>query len=99
MPKLIGLDWDAEEAWEIRSKGWYELAELQLDDGSVVPLSFRDPVRLSQELQAHFASGKQYFSKRNLIILPELTEEAIRQTVADLLFKGVFKASGPDLLP
>jgi hypothetical protein len=28
MPKLIGLDWDAESTWEIRNKGWYEMAQL-----------------------------------------------------------------------
>jgi hypothetical protein len=95
MPKLIGLDWDAETAWEIRNKGWYELAKLQLDDGSLIPLSFRDPIRLGQELQAHFASGKSDFALQNLIILPELNERAMRPAATELSSRGFLRKQWP----
>ncbi len=65
-------------------------ASLQLDDGTLVPLSFWDPVRLNQELKQDFASGKKFFTERNLIILPRLTEDAIRHAVQEVLAKGFF---------
>jgi hypothetical protein len=90
MPKVIGLDWDEATAFDVQNKGWYEQAQLQKDDGTLVSLSFWDPVRLRQELEADFASGRKYFAERNLIILPKLTEDAIRMSVDELLTKGFF---------
>ena len=93
MSKLIGLEWDEATALEVQNKGWYEQAQLRLDDGRLVPLSFWDPVRLSQELAEHFAFGKAFFTERNLIVLPLLTEGAIRHAVEELLAKGFFSLS------
>jgi len=90
MPELIGLDWDERLAWEVQNKGWYEQAELQMDDGRMVSLSLWDPVRFSQELEAHFALGEAFFAERNLIILPVLTEAAIRNALAKLISRGHF---------
>lgn len=90
MPKIIGLDWDAATAYDIQNKGWYEQAKLQKDDGTLVPLSFWDPVRLRQELEEDFRSGRKYFAEPNLIILPQLTEDAIRATIDELMAKGFF---------
>jgi hypothetical protein len=92
MPKLTGLDWDDWTAFDVQNKGWYEQAQLQLDDGTRVPLSFWDPVRLDQELQDHFASGKIFFAVRNLIVVPLVTEDAIRDAVRELLTKGFFSS-------
>jgi hypothetical protein len=90
MPKLIGLEWDEATAFDIENKGWYEQAQLQLDDGTLLSLSFWDPTRLSQELREDFASGKRFFTERNLIILPVLTEGAIRHAVEELLKRDFF---------
>jgi hypothetical protein len=90
MPKVIGLEWDEATAVDVQNKGWYEQAKLQKDDGSLVPLSFWDPVRLRQEFEADFAAGRKYFTERNLIILPKLTEEAIRTTIDELLATDFF---------
>jgi hypothetical protein len=54
MPKLIGLEWDEPTAFDVHNKGWYEQAQLLLDDGTLVPLSFWDPVHFSQELTSAF---------------------------------------------
>jgi hypothetical protein len=61
-----------------------------LGDGRLLPLGFWNPVRLSQELTEHFASGRTYFAEPNLIVLPEVTEAAIRQAVESLVEKGFF---------
>ena len=90
MPKLVGLDWDEQTAWEIERKGWYEQAALQLDDGRLIPLSFYDPVRLRQELEADFSRGKRFFAEKNLVIVPQLTEESIVHAVEELITKGFF---------
>ncbi len=90
MPNLIGLEWDDATAFEIQNKGWYEQAQLRLDDGTLKPLSFWDSVRLAQELKEHFASGRRFFAEQNLIVLPLLTEVAIRDAVEELLAKGFF---------
>jgi hypothetical protein len=82
------LDWDAATAFDVQNKGWYDQAELQMDDGRIVPLSFWDPVRLSQEIKADFESGKRFFTEQNLIVLPMLTEESIRNAVSELLRTG-----------
>lgn len=91
MPKVIGLEWDEATAFEIQNKGWYEQAKLQKDDGTLVPLSFWDPIRLRHELEADFKSGRKYFAERNLIILPRLGEDAIRHAISELLSQGFFE--------
>ena len=91
MPRIIGLDHlDERDWWEIKQKGWFGLAKLELDDSTVIPLNFWDPVRLGQDLKLQFESGKTKFAEPNLIILPVLTEQAIRKAVSELLKNGFF---------
>ena len=90
MAVLVGLDWDDATAFDIRNKGWYEQAQLQFEDGRSVSLSFWDPTRLAQELNEHFAHSHTYFAERNLIILPILTETAIRNAIQELVKRGFF---------
>lgn len=90
MPTLTGLDWDGRTAYEVANKGWYEGASLMMDDGRSIQLNVWDPVRLGQEVQAEFARGKSFFAEDHVIILPCITEAAIRQAVDQLIQKGFF---------
>lgn len=90
MPILTGLDWDEGTAFDVQNKGWYEMACLKMDDGKSIPLSIWDPVRLTQEVQSDLASGRSFFAEKYLIILPRITEAAIRQTVNQLMHTGFF---------
>ena|SRR5580704_10277222 len=87
---LIGLDFDEATAFDIKNKGWYGLAKLRLDDGTLIPLSFYDPIRLRQEVAEEFTQGKGHFAEANLIVVPNVTEAAMRQAATELWDQGFF---------
>ncbi|HEY1964013.1 MAG TPA: hypothetical protein VGG59_03740 [Acidobacteriaceae bacterium] len=90
MPILTGLNWDERTAFEVENKGWYEEVRLKMDDGRLIQLSIWDPIRLNQEVEAEFERGKSFIAEKYLIILPTITEAAIRQTVDQLVRTAFF---------
>jgi len=90
MPILTGLDMDERTAYEVRQKGWCGLAELQFEDGKVLSLSFWNPIRLSQELNGHFAAGARVWAEPNVIVVSDLTQESMKAAVFELIEKGYF---------
>ncbi|HEX6495139.1 MAG TPA: hypothetical protein VF018_06635 [Acidobacteriaceae bacterium] len=64
---------------------------MKMDDGTLIQLNIGDPVRFGQEVQAGFTSGKNFFAAKHLIILPQITEAAIRTVVDQLIGRGFFE--------
>lgn len=83
-------DFDERAAWEANNKGWLAGVVVELDDGSLYPLFFYDPVRLRQDLECEAGQGRPYLAEPGLIILPEVTPEAINRAVHDLARDGYF---------
>jgi hypothetical protein len=76
-------------------KGYLPDVIVRLEDGSCYKLYFTDPVRLQQTLEDDTASGRAYYAEPGLIVLPEVTTEAIRQAVSGLLRDGYFRHLKP----
>ena len=70
-------------------------ASVRLADGACYALAFYDPVRLSQTLEDDAGSGRPFFAEPNLIVLPEVTEAAMRRAVEQLAQQGFFQKLKP----
>jgi hypothetical protein len=89
---IIFPEWyDARCEYETPLKGYLSDVEVRLENGSLYKLYFIDPVRLQQTLEEDAASGRPYYTEPGLIVLPEVTTEAIRQAVSGLLRDGYFQ--------
>jgi hypothetical protein len=90
-PRVIFPEWFDERAeFETPRKGWLDHVQVQLPDGSCFRVFFIDPVRLGQDLAEYEKAGTPYFAEPGLIILGEVTREAIHQAVAGLWRQGYF---------
>ena len=83
-------DYDAQSEFETPLRGYLSEVEVELD-GLRYRLFFIDPVRLEQELQSNVESGRAYFAEPNLVVLPEITTEAIKKAVEGLARDGYFE--------
>jgi hypothetical protein len=78
---LLREPFDERTAWEVSSKGWYNGATVELPDGSRYPVFFYDPVRLAQDLQAEVSLDRPCLAEPAMVVVPEITEAAMRAAV------------------
>ncbi|MGL4555386.1 MAG: hypothetical protein ACRC33_29815 [Gemmataceae bacterium] len=83
--------YDDRAALETPAKGHLQGVEVRLRDGTAVPLTFYDPVRLQQTLDDDTADGRPYFSAPGLVVVPEVTTDAVLEAVAGLYLDGYFR--------
>ena len=83
-------DYDAQSEFETPRRGYLSDVEVELE-GARYRLFFIDPVRLDQELKSNVDSGRPFFSEPNLVVLPEVTTEAIKKAVEGLARNGFFQ--------
>jgi|GEM_PF-1696317 len=76
--------------WEIQQKGYFQHAVVFLADGSALPVSFWDPVRLSQDLETDVRSGGKCIAELGMVIIPEVTVENMKAAIKELHQKGFF---------
>jgi len=89
-PRLIlPAGFDEQARFEISFKGWLS-AYVESEEGCRYPVYFSDPTRLQQDLEEERQLGKPYFAMPGLIILPEVTIEAIEEAVPLLWEQGFF---------
>jgi hypothetical protein len=89
---IIFPEWyDARCEYETPFKGYLSDVEVRLEDGSRYKVYFIDPARLQQTLEEDAASGRPYYAEPGLIVLPEVTTQAIRQAIHGLLRDGYFR--------
>jgi hypothetical protein len=92
-PDQVQILWpagfDAQAQFELPYKGWLSVCA-KLENGHRYTLSFIDPTRLQQELEDSVQEGKPYFAEPGLIILPEVTVEAVEDAVQTLQKQGFF---------
>jgi hypothetical protein len=99
MPGNIRVLWPADlderARFELPFKGWLSVC-VEMEDGHRYPLYFIDPARLQQELEQSVSFGKPYFAEPGLVILPEVTVEAIEEAVQTLQKQGFFASLRAD---
>ncbi len=88
-------DYDERAEYETPRKGYLNGVVVQLEDGSRYQLSFIDPVRLQQDLEAEAKAGDAYFAEPNLIVLPEVTTATITKAVKGLVEEKFFEHLKP----
>lgn len=94
-PTLVfACDFDERTAWEVEQKGWFDAAIARLPNGLEVSLSFRDPVRLQQDLEAEVSAGRSCVAEPALIVIPRVTRENMEAAVVELYRDGYFERLG-----
>lgn len=90
-PTLVfTCDFDERTANEAELKGWFEAVAARLPNGLEVALSFRDPVRLRQDLEYELMAGRQCVAEPALIVIPKVTRAHMEAAVAELYMEGFF---------
>jgi hypothetical protein len=87
--------YDDRAEFEATSKGYLGEVVVRLADGSRYQLYFIDPVRLGQDLDAEVQSGRNCLAEPALVVLPEVTTEAVRKAVPELIQSGYFRHLKP----
>jgi hypothetical protein len=88
---ILPTGFDEQAAAEIPLKGWLS-ARVELDDGCRYAVYFSDPIRLQQDVDDAVHEGKPCFAEPGLIIVPEVTVQAIEEAVQFLWQQGFFAA-------
>jgi hypothetical protein len=86
---ILPTGFDEQAAAEIPLKGWLS-AQVELDDGHRYAVYFSDPIRLQQDVDEAVHEGKPCFAEPGLIIVPEVTMQAIEDAVQFLWKQGFF---------
>ncbi len=76
-------------AYEVEAKGWFSRACVQYM-GRQFPLSFYDPVRLSQQVEDELEKSP-VFTEPNLLVVPSVTEAAMRKAVDHAVAAGLLR--------
>ena len=80
---------DERAAFETPLKGWLK-AQVELEDGCRYAVYFSDPIRLQQDVDEAVKHERPCFAEPGLIIIPEVTVQAIRDAVQFLWKQGFF---------
>ncbi len=89
-------DWyDDRAEYEVPLKGWLDGVIVHLEDGSRYRLCFYDPVRLQQTLNDDAKSGRPYFAEPNLVIVPEVSTDAMQAAISELVRENFFEHLKP----
>jgi hypothetical protein len=92
--EVVFPEWyDERGEWEAKEKGWLQGVEVRFSSGDVHPLFFYDPVRLAQDLESDVKHGRPFVAHRGMVVVPELTRDAILDVVGRLVDEAYFSAS------
>ena len=83
------------DEYETPLKGWRGDVLVELSDGTRYRLSFFDPVRLAQELDAEVESGNPFLAEPGLIVLQRVTRENMERAALELCKRGFFETLRP----
>lgn len=87
--------YDEQAEFETPSKGHLGGVVVRLKDGPAFELYFTDPVRLQQTLEEDAKAGRPYYSEPGLVVLAEVTTEAVSHAVSGLIRDGYFQHLKP----
>src|SRR5262249_41097236 len=79
-----------QDAFEAHGRGYLSHVLAQLDEGRLYPLFFYDAVRLQQDLEESAKHGRPFVADPGMIVVPEITLDAMNQAVEQLSREGFF---------
>jgi hypothetical protein len=95
-PKLrFAREFSERDALETRDRGYLSHVFVELDQGRLYALFFYDSVRLQQDLEELAKQGRPFIADPGLIVVQEITLEAIREVVHQLSIEGFFDSLTP----
>jgi len=83
------------EAVEAQDRGYLSHVLAEIDGVRLYPVVFYDPVRLQQDLEESARHGRAFVADPGLIVLPDITLEAMRAAVQRLAQEGFFERLVP----
>jgi hypothetical protein len=92
--EVVFPEWYNERGeWEANEKGWLQGVEIRFSNGDVHPLFFYDPVRLAQDLETDVKHGRPFVAHPGMIVIPEITREAIVEVIGRLVDEAYFSVA------
>lgn len=92
--QVVFPEWyDQRGEWEAKEKGWLDGVEVRLADGKTQPLFFYEPTRLAQDLETDAKHGRPFVAHPGMVVIPEITREAIVDVVGKLVDEAFFSAA------
>lgn len=85
--------YDEQAEFEAPFRGYLPGVIVEVEHGACHRLSFIDPVRLEQGLADNVGAGHPYYSEPGLVVVPEVSTEAIQLAVQGLWDEGYFHPS------
>lgn len=85
--------YDERGEWEAEQKGWLQGVAVYTDGPAAQPLHFYDPVRLAQDLENEAKQGRPFIAYKGLIVVPEVTRNAIVEAIEKLVELGYFEST------
>jgi hypothetical protein len=80
---------------EMPARGYLSDVTVKGENGNVFRVYFIDPVRLRQTLEDDAIAGKPFIAEPGMIVIPEVTVDAIQKAVAGLWREGFFQHLKP----
>lgn len=91
-------DFDEVAESEMTPKGYLVGGVVELPDGRRFAVTFYDPVRAAQDVEASGEYGVPVLAEPGLILIPEVTRDFISRAIPELVRQGFFdhlKPTGP----
>ena len=90
-PKLrFARELPDQAAFEAQSRGYLSHVMVELDEGRLYPVFFYDVVRLQQDLDESAMHGRPFIADPGMIVVEEITPEAMKHAVEQLSREGFF---------
>jgi len=83
-------DFTEQDAFEAQSRGYLSHVLVELDGGKLYPVFFYDPVRLRQDLVEGVRCGHPFVADPGMIVVPEISPQALKDAVDRLVEEGFF---------
>jgi hypothetical protein len=87
------IESDERDNFERPAKGWRSDVIVQTSEGVQFNLCFYDPVRLAQETEDEFVSGKAGFIEAGLIVVLKVTKMSIKKAIKKAENEGYSKSA------
>jgi hypothetical protein len=86
---------DEKSAFDLAQKSYFNPIIVDLPDRRRVPIHFRDPARLTQDLQTHLKAKKHCIADPTLVVIPQVTAQNMVVAVTELYHTGYFAPLNP----
>ena len=88
---VFAREFSEREAFEARDRGYLSHVLVEIDGEHLYPVVFYDPIRLQQDLELSAKHGRAFIADPGMIVLADITIEAMQEAVQRLWQEGFFK--------